>query len=99
MSSSLRILVIGSFGLGEAASAYRDAFFRLGHLVGEVDVRSSYRVSGLNSFVNRVLRPIAPTPDYWGTQTCNELIIGKAKELSPHLIFFCDPIHVQPGTL
>lgn len=99
MSSSLRILVTGSFGPGEAAGAYRDAFFRLGHLVGEVDVRAAYRVSGLNSLVNRILRPIAPTPDYWGTHTYNELVIGKARELTPHLVFFCDPIYIHSATL
>jgi len=71
----------------------------LGHNVAAVHVPDFYRPSRLNLAVNRLLKPVAPTPDYWGAGRLNLEIEVQAGKIRPDLAIFFQPVYVFAQTL
>lgn len=99
MAASLNILLVGDMTETEPPSHFRHAFQKLGHSVSDLATPPLYQPSSLNELVNRVLSPIAPTPDFWGAGVLNERVVTKAREVKPDLIIFFHPRFIHPKTL
>lgn len=99
MSPPLRIVLTGNFHENPTMLAFRHAFHKLGHKTTEVWVENYYRVGLLNRWTNRLLSPVAPTPDFWGTKKYQEALLKAVCQTEPHVVICADPILVSPATL